>query len=147
MKVVVGIGSSPAAAEALRWAARYARAVGAEIHAVHAYLGPQWEAIALPTDSNVQGKLSRALQSPEDVRGMFASVQPEPGWTLTCSAGDPRPVLADSGRRRSPGRRHRRARRPRPAPGWLGEPPRSDARDVSGRRGSGPSADRRSAAG
>ena len=93
MKVVVGIDTSPAAAEALRWAARYARAVEADLHAVHAYLGPQREAVPLPTDPTVHGKQLRALQPPEDIRALFVTMQPEPGWTLTCFAGDPAPVL------------------------------------------------------
>jgi nucleotide-binding universal stress UspA family protein len=35
----------------------------------------------------------RAVQPPEDISSLFASVQPEPGWTLKCFAGDPGPVL------------------------------------------------------
>ena len=30
---------------------------------------------------------------PEEISHLFASVQPEPGWTLKCFAGDPGPVL------------------------------------------------------
>ena len=93
MKVVVGLDTSPAAAEALRWAARYARAVGADLHAIHAYVGPQGEAVPLPRDPAPQGEKQRALQPPEDIRQLFASVQPEAGWTLTCFAGDPGPIL------------------------------------------------------
>ena len=93
MKVVVGIDTTPAAAEALRWAARYARAVGADLHDVHAYIGPQGEAVPLPTDPSVHGKQLRPLRPPEEIRDLFASVEPESGWTLTCFAGDPGPVL------------------------------------------------------
>ena len=76
MKVVVGIDTTPAAAEALRWAARYARAVGADLHAVHAYLGPQREAVPLPTDPSVPGKQLRSLRPPEDIRALFARSSP-----------------------------------------------------------------------
>ena len=93
MKVVVGIDTTPAAKEALRWAALYARAVGVDLHAVHAYLGPQREAVPLPTAQSVPGKQLRSLQPPEDIRALFATIQPESGWTLTCFAGDPAPVL------------------------------------------------------
>ncbi len=93
MNVVVGLDTSPAAAEALRWAAQYARAVGADLHAVHAYIGPQQKAVPLPSDPSAQPSRLRALQPPEDLRRLFASVQPEDGWTLTCLAGDPGPVL------------------------------------------------------
>jgi nucleotide-binding universal stress UspA family protein len=94
MKVVVGLDTLPAAAEALRWAARYARAVGAELHAVHAYIGPQKEAVPLAEDSARRaGDQMRALQPPKDLQALFASVQPEAGWTLSCFDGDPGPVL------------------------------------------------------
>jgi hypothetical protein len=56
MKVVVGLDTSPAATEALRWAARFARAVGADLHAVHAYIGPQKEAVPLPRDPRPPGQ-------------------------------------------------------------------------------------------
>jgi nucleotide-binding universal stress UspA family protein len=96
MNVVVGLDASPAAAEALRWAARYARAVGADLHAVHAFLWSEREAVLLPSDPIVldsSGKPLRAVQPPEDVGRLFTSVQPEPSWTLKCFAGDPGPVL------------------------------------------------------
>lgn len=93
MKVVVGLDTLPAAAQALRWAARYARAVGAELHAVHAYIGPQKEAVPLPENPARPGSELRALQPPEDLRQLFESVQPEASWTVTCFAGDPGPVL------------------------------------------------------
>jgi nucleotide-binding universal stress UspA family protein len=96
MKVVVGLDASPAAAEALRWAARYARAVGADLHAVHAFVWSQREAVFLPTDPSMldtSGKPLRPVRPPEDIARLFASVQPESGWTLTCFAGDPGPVL------------------------------------------------------
>jgi nucleotide-binding universal stress UspA family protein len=96
MNVVVGLDTSPAAAEALRWAARYTRAVGADLHAVHAFVWSEREAVFLPADPTVldlSGKPLRAVQAPEDMGRLFASVQPEPGWTLTCFAGDPGPVL------------------------------------------------------
>ena len=93
MKVVVGLDTSPAAAQALRWAASYARAVGADLHAVHAYIGPQKDAVPLPSEPAPRGERPRALQPPEDIRQLFASVQPEAGWTVTCFAGDPGPIL------------------------------------------------------
>jgi nucleotide-binding universal stress UspA family protein len=96
MNVVVGLDASPAAAEALRWAARYARTVGADLHAVHAFLWSEREAVLLPTDPTMldrSGKPLRAVQPPEDIGQLFASVQPEPSWTLKCFAGDPGPVL------------------------------------------------------
>src|SRR5688572_15504277 len=96
MNVVVGLDASPAAAEALRWAARYARAVGADLHAVHAFLWSEREAVPLPTDStalDISGRPLRAVQPPEDIGELFASVQPQPGWTLKAFAGDPGPVL------------------------------------------------------
>ena len=63
-------------------------------HAVHAYIGPQREAVPLPTDPDpCHGKQLRPLRPPEEIRDLFASVQPESGWTLTCFAGDPGPVL------------------------------------------------------
>ena len=96
MNVVVGLDPSPAAAEALRWAARYARAVGADLHAVHAFTWSEREAVFLPTDPttlDLSGKPLRPVSPPEDIGQLFASVQPEPGWTLRCFAGDPGPVL------------------------------------------------------
>jgi nucleotide-binding universal stress UspA family protein len=96
MNVVVGLDTSPAAAEALRWAARYARAVGADLHAVHAFLWSEREAVPLPTDPtmrDISGKPLRPVQPPEDIDQLFASVKPEPGWTLKCFLGDPGPVL------------------------------------------------------
>ena len=96
MDVVVGLDTSAAAAEALRWAARYARAVGADLHAVHAYLWRDRDAVLLPTDPNMvdtSGKLLHPVLPPEEISHLFASVQPEPGWTLKCFAGDPGPVL------------------------------------------------------
>jgi nucleotide-binding universal stress UspA family protein len=96
MKVVVGLDASPAAAEALRWAARYARAMGADLHAVHAFIWSEREAVLLPTDSTMldsSGRPIRAVQPPEDIGQLFASVQPEPGWTLRCFLGDPGPLL------------------------------------------------------
>jgi nucleotide-binding universal stress UspA family protein len=100
MNIVVGLDTTPAAAEALRWAARYARAVGADLHAVHAYLWSEREAVLLPTGLTLldtSGAHPRAVQPPEDVSRLFASVQPESSWTLQCFAGDPGPLL----RRRS----------------------------------------------
>ena len=96
MNVVVGLDGSPAAAEALRWAAHYARAVGADLHAVNAFLWSEREAVPLDTDPPVldsSGKPLRAVQPPEDIGRLFASVQPEPGWALRCFMGDPGPVL------------------------------------------------------
>ena len=96
MNVVVGLDASPAAAEALRWAASYARAVGADLHAVHAYLWRDRDAVLLPTDPSMvgtSGRHPRAAQPPEEISRLFASVQPEPGWTLKCFAGDPGPVI------------------------------------------------------
>ena len=96
MNVVVGLDASPAAAEALRWAAHYARAVGADLHAVHAFVWSEREAVPVPPDPTTAGssdKQSRAVQPPEDISRLFASVQPEPGWTLRCFLGDPGPVL------------------------------------------------------
>lgn len=97
MIVVVGLDASPAAAEALRWAARYARAVGADLHAVHAFVWSEREAVFLPTDPgarDISGRPLRAVQPPEDIGQLFASVKPEPDWTLRCFAGDPGPVLS-----------------------------------------------------
>lgn len=96
MNIVVGLDTTPAAAEALRWAARYARAVGADLHAVHAYLWSDREAVLLRTGLAVldtSGAHPQAVQPPEDVRRVFASVQPESSWTLQCFAGDPAPLL------------------------------------------------------
>ena len=96
MNVVVGLDTSSAAAEALRWAASYARAVGADLLAVHAYLWRDRETVLLPadpTDLDTSGQHPRAVQPPEEISRLFASVQPEPGWTLKCFAGDPGPVL------------------------------------------------------
>jgi len=96
MNIVVGLDTTPAAAEALRWAARYARAVGADLHAIHAYLWSEREAVLLPTGLTVldtSGAHPRAVQAPEDVSRLFASVQPEPSWTLQCFAADPGPLL------------------------------------------------------
>jgi len=96
MNIVVGLDTTPAAAEALRWAARYARSVGADLHAVHAYLWPDGEPVLLPTSVIVLGNPGahpRAVQPPADVSRLFASVQPEAGWTLQCFAGDPGPLL------------------------------------------------------
>jgi nucleotide-binding universal stress UspA family protein len=96
MNVVVGLDASPAAAEALRWAARYARAVGADLHAVHAFVWSEREAVLLPTDPTMlhsSGRPLRAVQPPEDIGQLFASVQPEPDWTLRCFLGDPGPLL------------------------------------------------------
>ena len=96
MNVVVGLDASPAAAEALRWAARYARAFDADLHAVHAFVWSEREAVPLPPDPTTpisSGKQPRAVQPPEDIGRLFASVQPEPGWTLKCFLGDPGPVL------------------------------------------------------
>jgi nucleotide-binding universal stress UspA family protein len=39
-RIVVGLDASPASEAALRWAIRYARAVGAEVVAVHAFEAP-----------------------------------------------------------------------------------------------------------
>jgi nucleotide-binding universal stress UspA family protein len=78
--------------------ARYARAVGADLHAVHAYLWRDRETVLLPTDPtklNTSGQHLRAVQPPEEIGRLFASVQPEPGWTLKCFAGDPGPVLRE----------------------------------------------------
>ena len=96
MNVVVGLDATPAAAEALRWAAHYAQAVGADLHAIHAFVWSEREAVPLPTDSTVldiSGKPLRAVQPPEEIVQLFATVQPEPGWTLKCFMGDPGPVL------------------------------------------------------
>jgi nucleotide-binding universal stress UspA family protein len=96
MKIVVGLDTTPAAAEALRWAARYARAVGADLRAVHAYLWSEQEAVLLPTGLTVldrSGAHPRAVQPPDEVSRLFASVQPEASWTLQCFAGDPGPLL------------------------------------------------------
>jgi nucleotide-binding universal stress UspA family protein len=96
MNIVVGLDTTPAAAEALRWAARYARAVGADLHAVHAYLWPDGETVLLPTSVIVPGNTGahpRAVQPPDEVSRLFASVQPEASWTLQCFAGDPGPLL------------------------------------------------------
>ena len=99
MNIVVGLDTTPAAAEALRWAARYARAVGADLHAVHAYLWPEGQAVLLPTSVIVLGNSGahpRAVQPPKEVSRLFASVQPESSWTLQCFAGDPGPLLKRS---------------------------------------------------
>jgi nucleotide-binding universal stress UspA family protein len=96
MNIVVGLDTTPAAAEALRWAARYARAVGADLRAVHAYLWSEQEAVLLPTGLTVldrSGAHPRAVQPPDEVSRLFASVQPEASWTLQCFAGDPGPLL------------------------------------------------------
>ena len=101
MNVVVGLDASPAAAEGLRWAAHYARAVGADLHAVNAFLWSEREAVPLPTDPtvlDVSGKPLRAVQPTEDIGQLFATVQPEPGWTLKCFMGDPGPVLRSGAR-------------------------------------------------
>jgi nucleotide-binding universal stress UspA family protein len=96
MNVVVGLDASPAAAEALRWGARYARAVGADLYAVHAFVWSEREAVFLPTDPNAldsSGKPLRPVQPPDDIGQLFAAVQPESSWTLRGFMGDPGPVL------------------------------------------------------
>jgi len=95
MKIVVGFDSTPAAAEALRWAARYARAVGAELHAVHAYVWKDRESVPVPTGLSVldTSENPREVQPPEEVSQLFASVQPDAGWTLQAIADDPGPLL------------------------------------------------------
>ena len=96
MNIVVGLDTTPAATEALRWAARYAGAVGADLHAVHAYLWSEQEAVLLPTGLTVfdrSGAHPRAVEPPEDVSRLFASVQPESSWTLQCFSSDPGPLL------------------------------------------------------
>lgn len=95
MKVVVGIDSSPAAAEALRWAAGYARAVGADLNAVHAYLWRDRDTLLPTTNPTIEasGNEPPAVQPPGEISRLFESVRPEPGWTLNCFVGDPGPVL------------------------------------------------------
>ena len=95
MKIVVGLDSTPAAAEALRWAARYARAVGAELHAVHAYVWTDRQSVPVPTGLAVLDTSDnpRVVEPPEEVSQLFASVQPDPTWTLQAIADDPGPLL------------------------------------------------------
>ena len=86
----------PAAAEALRWATSYARAVGADLHAIHAYLWRDREAVLLPTDlstADTSGKHPRAVQPPEEISRLFAWCSPNRTGPLKCFAGDPGPVL------------------------------------------------------
>jgi nucleotide-binding universal stress UspA family protein len=95
INVVVGLDTSPAAAEALRWAAGYARAVGGDLHAVHAYVSAM-EGFLLPSDlavTDTSQNQPEALQPPDEVTRLFQSVHPEPPWTLQCFAGEPGPLL------------------------------------------------------
>jgi nucleotide-binding universal stress UspA family protein len=69
--VIVGVDGSAESVEALRWAARYARASGAEVHAVRAWHypsavgpGPEGRAPAAVTgqvEQEMQGQLDDAL--------------------------------------------------------------------------------------
>ena len=96
MNIVVGLDTTPAAAAALRWAAGYARSVGADVHAVHAYLWSEREAVLLPTGLTLldtSAAQPQAVQPPEDVRRLFDSIEPESSWTLRCFSGDAGPLL------------------------------------------------------
>jgi len=87
--VVVGVDESPAAGAALRWAIEYARDVGAEVVAVHAFEAPVYP-YAYPYVDDAPGTLDAVLR--QGVRKCF-----EEDWCAPlATAGVPhREVMAD----------------------------------------------------
>ncbi|HXM58468.1 MAG TPA: universal stress protein [Candidatus Dormibacteraeota bacterium] len=87
--VVVGVDGSPAAQAALHWAIEYARAVGAEVVAVHAYEG-------VVTFSDPYGAAMPTMLDPELCRSGVRQSFEEDWCGQLASAGVPsRKVLAD----------------------------------------------------
>lgn len=86
--IVVGVDASPAAEAALRWAIGYARVVGAEVVAVHAFEAPVY--FANPYNETVPVMLDATFR--DGVRRRFEEDWCEP----LASAGVPyRRVMAD----------------------------------------------------
>lgn len=93
-KIVVGIDLSPSARGALAWAADYARLTGQPLQAVHAMPVPTTLAsvgvLGMPEPENPDNLDAIYRRDLEDV---FASVDPEPGWTLEFYVNDPGPAV------------------------------------------------------
>lgn len=96
--IVVGIDESPSARVALTWAAAQARASGARLRAIHV-LGWQ-EAHDLYTTPVVSTHVYGDADGLDPAwtaagRRMFATIHPEPTWTLQFASGHPGQVMVD----------------------------------------------------
>lgn len=104
-EVVVGFDDSPSARAALVWAARYARATGLTLRAIHV-LGQVPDPMAWVSSYDAAGYLGDA-PSPEEiesrikdvVRQSFEALQPEPDWRLDFVGGSPGKTLINESRR------------------------------------------------
>ena len=97
--IVVGLDDSESGRAAMAWAARYAQATGASLHAVHVVDPPpvaaSWTsgfpAMAYTPDPNRDHSASAA------VRKVFESAAPSPQWTLDFVDGSAgRELVAES---------------------------------------------------
>lgn len=104
-EVVVGFDDSPSARAALVWAARYARAAGLRVRAIHV-LGQIPDPMAWVSSYDAAGYLGDAPSAEElegrikeVIRLSFDTVRPESDWSLDFVCGAPGKTLIKESRR------------------------------------------------
>jgi|KBSSwiStaDraftv2_1062776.scaffolds.fasta_scaffold02765_15 nucleotide-binding universal stress UspA family protein len=94
--IIVGVDSSPESEQALRWAARIAKAEGATITAVAAWENPvAYGWTTYPTDWNPRADTEKAVVATVDT--VFGPERPE-GLTITVVEAAPSRALLDAGK-------------------------------------------------
>lgn len=111
--IVVGVDGSEDSIEALRWAARHARLVGGEVHAVIGWEEPMTIMVvpfyttadyAKDAEDQLRHSLREALGPDPDVPVVTRLVQKHPSWALVIEAeGAEMLVLGRHGRGEMPG--------------------------------------------
>jgi nucleotide-binding universal stress UspA family protein len=99
-EIVLGLDDSPAAAAALRWAAAFARRTGLRLAAIHVspfLAGPPsgWSAEKAPPERRSDYELGSMAGR---TRTMFASIDPDPEWSLHFLGGTPGRTLVNIAR-------------------------------------------------
>lgn len=126
-RVVVGVDGSPASYEALRWAVRQARLMGATVDAVAAYDVPGgvgWSAPAVDADfDEAQARQTLA----DEIRSVLVQVGEVP-LTEHVVRGHAAKVLLGLVRRRAAGGGQQGAGRLRPPAAGIGQPAMRPAR-------------------
>lgn len=92
-EIVVGVNGSPAAAEAIRWAAEQSRISGTPLRMVHAWQMPAGQVLAADSgfwEASVADTRARATRWVLDALGGTAAAVP---WVLDIVEGPPGPVL------------------------------------------------------
>ncbi|MDF3301494.1 universal stress protein [Streptomyces tropicalis] len=91
-RVVVGVDGSPSSYAALRWAARYARQVGAVVEAIHVWDTPSaigWSGPAIDPDFDLEQARQRFA---DELRAVYSDEHPS-GVEEHLVEGDPSEVL------------------------------------------------------